>query len=77
VVDGRFVPGRSANSRWGTRSPSRLAALGVDAEPHYDEGKFLYWKPLNRAGKAKARRLGLECQTYPKPDANIKLGDTA
>lgn len=61
MIDGRFVPGRSANSAYGTRSPSRLAERhGIVAEPHYDEGKHLYWVALNRCGAAKAFRLGLK-----------------
>ena len=65
IVDGQFVPGRSANSRWGTRSPSRLADLGITAQPHYDEGKHLYWKPLGVSGKTRAKRLGLKSLPYP------------
>lgn len=68
LVDGQFVPGRSCNSKWGTRSPSKLAEIGVNAVPHYDEGKHLYWRALNRAGKAKATRLKLESNAYPKPN---------
>jgi len=69
VVDGVFVPGRSANSRWGTRSPGRLRALGIEATPHMDEGKYLYWKPLTKSGARKAARLGLGSFSYPMPDA--------
>ena len=68
VVEGVFVPGRSANSRWGTRSPEKLRVLGVDAEPHMDEGKHLYWKPLRRSGAKKAERLGFDCLPYPRPN---------
>ena len=67
VWRGEFIPGRSANSRWGTQSPSRLANQGIIAEPHYDEGKHLYWKAINRQGAAKAQRLGLQMLPYPKP----------
>jgi hypothetical protein len=66
-VLGSFVPGRSANSAWGTSSPRLLAERGVDATPHYDEGKFLYWRSRSRSGKAKAERLGLKSLPYPKP----------
>lgn len=59
IYQGKFVPGRSANSRWGTRSPKRLAERGILVEPHYDEGKHLYFKPLGVAGKTRAKRLGL------------------
>lgn len=67
IVNGQFVPGRVANHTWGTRSPSLLADRGVDAEPHYDLGKHLYWKPLTSGGKAKAHRLGLASMPYPRP----------
>lgn len=76
VVNGEFVPGRSANSRWGTRSPAKLMAeRGVIAEPHFDEGKYLYWRPLSKAGERKAARLGLTSNPYPKPD--IKAEEAA
>lgn len=71
IVDGFFVPGRSCNSKWGTRSPEKLRAkLMRDVQPHYDEGKHLYWRALNNKGKAKAARLGLKSLAYPKPEAN-------
>jgi hypothetical protein len=69
VVDGAFVPGRTAVARYGTRSPERLASVGIRAEPHYDEGKHLYWKSLNKSGKRRAERLGLVSSPYPKPSA--------
>jgi hypothetical protein len=68
-IDGRFVPGRNANHTYGTQSVEKLAALGVDAVPHYDIGKHLYWLPLNKSGRRKADRLLLESLPYPKPDA--------
>ena len=73
IVHGQFVPGRSANQTWGTRSPALLAERGIEAEPHYDEGKHLYWKPLTRAGKRKATRLGLCDLPYPRPDDSSEL----
>jgi hypothetical protein len=72
IVDGTFVPGRSANSRWGTRSPEKLRQiLGADhvVEVSMDIGKHLYWRALNRFGKIKAERLGLVQCPYPKPNA--------
>ena len=58
IINGVFIAGRSCNSRWGTRSPVKLAVkLRTRVIPHYDEGKHLYWKPLNRKGREKARRL--------------------
>lgn len=57
TVGGVFVPGRSANSRWGTRSPRKLAAMGIDATPKYDEGKHLYWLALTKVGESWADEL--------------------
>lgn len=76
IVGGTFVPGRSCNSLWGTRSPSRLMERkGIHAEPHYDEGKHLYWRALNKTGKARAKRLGLGSLPYPKPShVAVELG---
>lgn len=76
VVNGEFVAGRSANSRWGTRSPSRLQQqIGAHHEivPHYDAGKYLYWRALTRAGRRKAQRLGLQAVAYPKPHKEIAI----
>ena len=68
ILDGAFLPGRSCNSRWGTRSPAKLAQIiGRPVEPHYDEGKHLYWRALNRHGAAQAKRMGLVALPYPKP----------
>jgi hypothetical protein len=66
IVDGEFTPGRSANSRCGTQSPSRLKERGIEAEPHYDEGKHLYWLAWGE-GIQTAEGLGLESLPYPKP----------
>jgi len=69
IIDGQFKPGRSCNSTYGTRSPDKLRAMLPDAaiEPHWDEGKHLYWKQITVAGRSKARRLGLKSIPYPKP----------
>lgn len=69
LIDGVFKPGRSCNSAWGTRSPTKLSERlpGRTIEAHYDEGKHLYWRPLLIAGRARARRLGLRSMPYPKP----------
>jgi hypothetical protein len=70
TIDGQFIPGRTCNSIYGTRSPSKVRTLlGQNVEPHIDIGKHLYWRALNRAGEAKALRLGLKCLPYPKPNA--------
>lgn len=75
VINGRFVPGRSANSRYGTRSPAKLAAAlpNSTVESHWDAGKYLYWRALHRSGDAKAHRLGLERASYPKPTAARRM----
>lgn len=75
LVGGVFHPGRSCNSRWGTRSPEKLSAiLGTEVLPHFDEGKFLYWRALNKNGLQKAERLGLKKLAYPKPhSANAEM----
>ena len=68
MIDGAFWPGRSCNSKFGTRSPSKVSAIiGREALPHFDEGKHLYWKALGSKGKAKAKTLGLKSMPYPKP----------
>lgn len=72
LVNGHFYPGRTCNSLWGTRSPQKLKEIhkSKTIEPHYDEGKHLYYLPLDRRGKAKAKRLGLEVLPYPKPSTD-------
>ena len=69
LLDGTFIPGRSCNSRWGTRSPAKLREIMPDRsiEPHFDIGKHLYWFPIGRGGQRKAARLGLAALSYPKP----------
>jgi hypothetical protein len=68
LIDGSFVPGRSCNSTWGTRSPSKLSdILRKDVQPHYDEGKHLYWRAMTKEGARRAARLGLVSVPYPKP----------
>lgn len=71
VIEGRFVPGRTANSVYGTRSVRALAARGVVAEPHFDNGKHLYWVALTNNGKRMAQSLGLKSFPYPKPTAGV------
>jgi len=68
VIDGTFHAGRSCNSAWGTQSPEKLQRIlpGRRIEPHFDEGKHLYWRALSRKGYAKAARLGLKHVAYPK-----------
>lgn len=69
MIDGTFMPGRNANHKFGTRSPTKLRERmpGRSIEPHYDDGKHLYWRPLNKSGRLKAARFGLASLPYPKP----------
>jgi len=68
-VDGVFVPARTCNVRYGTSSVDGVISAVPDSlvEPHYDQGKHLYWKPLNRVGMQQAMRMGLKSLPYPKP----------
>jgi hypothetical protein len=61
VINGVFMPGRSCNSSFGTRSPRKVAEMfpHKTIEPHHDEGKHCYWLALGRRGEMKAKRLGL------------------
>ena len=70
IIDGIFKPGRSCNSAYGSRSPEKVRQILGPAhivEPHYDEGKYLYWRALDRQGMEKAKRLELKASPYPKP----------
>jgi len=64
TVDGQFIPGRTANHIWGTQSPTRLKQRGIEAKPHYDEGKHLYWRALTREGQKRASRLALKKEQW-------------
>jgi len=70
LINGIFVPRRTCNHRWGTSSRTKLPELlGKDlCIPHFDTGKYLYWKSLDNNGEKKAHRLGLTKSPYPKPD---------
>lgn len=65
-VNGEFIPGRSCNYKFGTRSPDKVRALkpGWTIEPHYEEGKNCYWLALGTKGEAKAQRLGLSSMKW-------------
>jgi hypothetical protein len=71
VINQRFVPNRSCSNKWGTRNPERLRERfpAWQIEPHYDIGKHLYWRTLGRKGEAKAARLGLKRNPYPKAES--------
>lgn len=77
IINGVFKPGRSCNSQWGTQSPEKLRQIlpNHTIEPHYDDGKHLYWKALSIAGRTRARRLGLKASPYPKPNAARPVDD--
>ncbi len=64
-IDGKFVPARTCNHRFGTSSEAVLVEQG--ATPHYDAGKHLYWKALTKAGMVMAVNMGLRSLPYPKP----------
>ena len=70
-IDGKFVPRRTCNHRYGTSSavkvPLICAASGSVAVPHFDSGKYLYWRAMNPSGRQKAKRLNLSNLPYPKP----------
>ena len=67
IINGTFVPGRSCNSIYGTRSPEKLSAShpAWEIRPHFDIGKHLYWKSLGPRGDRKAGRLKLISMPYP------------
>lgn len=77
LIDGIFKPGRSCNSAFGTRSPDKLRLIIPDSkiEPHYDDGKHLYWKALTVSGRTKAKRLNLKSTPYPKPNIAARSSD--
>lgn len=68
-IDGEFVPARTCNQRYKTSSVKSLQAIlkGRSVEPHFDQGKHLYWKALSKEGMKMAMSLGLKSQPYPKP----------
>lgn len=67
VIHGQFMPMKSVYNRFGTASQEKVEQiLGISVIPHYDEGKHLYWKPLNTAGRHQAKRLELRSVPYPK-----------
>ena len=79
TINGAFVPGRTCNSIYGTQSPDKLRAQKPNwtVEPHYDVGKHLYWRALNKSGEAKAKRLELKRTSYPKPSASERAAGVA
>lgn len=77
LIDGVFSPARTCNSVYGTSSLELLQSKlpGKTIEPHFDNGKHCYWKPLTKQGMQKAIRLGLRSNPYPKPMLDSSSGD--
>ena len=74
IIEGKFVPRRTCYGLWGTSSRTELVEILNKKEtsciPHFDNGKYLYWKALDRNGEEKAKRLLLRKSEYPKPKEN-------
>ena len=70
IINGVFKPSRACTQVYKSDRAERVKVLhpAWDIQPHYDQGKHLYWKALSKSGKAKAKRLGLKSLPYPKPD---------
>ena len=70
-INGIYTACRTCNHMYGTHSLKKLSLILSDTkiEPHFDEGKYLYWRALSKSGKKKATRLGLQSLPYPKPGA--------
>ena len=67
--DGSFVHGRICNSRFGTRSVSKITEIRPDWIPVFGEPKHLYIFPLRQKWKTIARKYGWESNPFPKPSA--------
>lgn len=68
LIDGVEHNRRSIQDMFGTSARRPIKEkLGDRLEWRPCEAKHLYWRPLNRRGKAKAKRLGLKSLPYPKP----------
>lgn len=70
IINGTYLACRTCNHRYGTSSVLKLETKypAWNIEPHYDEGKHLYWRAIRKSGKHKAKRLGLEHNPYPRPE---------
>ena len=70
IINGTFVAARTCNHRYNTSGLKLVKILedkGMTCVPHYDNGKYLYWKALDKNGEDKAKRLNLTKSEYPKP----------
>ena len=71
IIDGEFVPRRTCYARYGTSGNKIIDILAKQNKTcikHFDSGKYLYWKALNKSGEEKAKLLKLDSNTYLKPD---------
>lgn len=73
IIAGKFVPNRSCADRYKTTSIDRLRALGLDPVKHIDQGKYMYWRALNKNGRRLAERYNFGDLPYPKPGPAIKV----
>lgn len=71
IINGVFTAARTCNHRYNTSGIKLVEILkekGIECIPHYDTGKYLYWRSLDKYGEQKAERLGLQKQPYRKPN---------
>jgi hypothetical protein len=71
IINGTFVAARTCNHRYNTSGIKLVNILkekGIECVPHYDTGKYLYWRSLDKYGEQKAERLRLQKQPYQKPN---------
>ena len=57
--------------RDGVLDAARKISPTSSVEPHFDTGKYLYWRALTVAGKTSAKRLGLKSLPYPRPRGDV------
>lgn len=67
--DGSFIHGRICNSRFGTRSVTKLATIKPDWVPVFGEAKHLYIFPLRQKWRTIARQNNWQSKPFPKPSA--------
>ncbi len=69
-VGDRYLPCRTAFDVYGSELPDKIRQIvpdGTRIEEVIDDGKYLYWRALSKNGRARAKRLGLASNAYPKP----------
>lgn len=68
-INGEFITAFALSKRYKSRSIKKAREVfGDSAEYHFDGGKHLYWKPLNKRGRRNAKKMNLKEVPYPKPD---------